>query len=160
SDEIRISNTARSSDWIATEYKNQVSPFTFYAIGGLQVQNRPAATPAEKITNRGASGLGWYNTGGTWTNRRAITIDHNKISNVATSTYSNFPILFSTTDPEFKFTGSAGKVASSTGADILFTSSDGTTKLNYEREYYASSTGQLVAWVQIPLLSATADTII
>jgi hypothetical protein len=50
--------------------------------------------------------------------------------------------------------------ALSSGNDILFTSSDGLTKLNYERESYTSSTGQLIAWVQIPTLSATTDTTI
>ena len=50
-----------------------------------------------------------------------------------------------------------GLVASSTGADIIFTDSNGTSLLNYEIESYASSTGNLVAWVSIPLLTATSD---
>jgi hypothetical protein len=153
-DEARISNIARSADWIKTEYLNQNSPGTFASLGGIQTPKAGVA-----ISSRGVSSLGWYATGGTWTNRRAIVIDHTKISNVATTSYSSFPMLFSTTDTEFKYTGfSGGKVASSTGADILFTSSDGLTKLNYERESYSSSTGNLIAWVQIPLLSATTDT--
>jgi hypothetical protein len=32
-DEVRISNIARSAGWIATEYNNQSSPGTFYALG-------------------------------------------------------------------------------------------------------------------------------
>lgn len=32
-DEVRISNTARSAAWIATEYNNQSSLFPFYAVG-------------------------------------------------------------------------------------------------------------------------------
>lgn len=32
-DELRISGTARSADWIQTEYNNQSSPSTFYTIG-------------------------------------------------------------------------------------------------------------------------------
>ncbi len=32
-DEVRISNIARSSDWISAEYKNQSNPSAFYAIG-------------------------------------------------------------------------------------------------------------------------------
>jgi hypothetical protein len=35
-DEIRISNMARSADWIAAEYNNQSSPTTFYSIGSAQ----------------------------------------------------------------------------------------------------------------------------
>jgi len=32
-DEFRISSTTRSADWILTEYRNQNSPVTFYAVG-------------------------------------------------------------------------------------------------------------------------------
>lgn len=35
-DEVRISNTARSADWIATEYDNQSNPSDFLTIGPLQ----------------------------------------------------------------------------------------------------------------------------
>ena len=34
-DEARVSNIARSADWIATEYNNQTSPVTFYDVGAL-----------------------------------------------------------------------------------------------------------------------------
>jgi hypothetical protein len=33
-DELRISNIARSVDWIMTEFRNQNSPSTFYSVGG------------------------------------------------------------------------------------------------------------------------------
>ena len=32
-DEVRVSNAARSADWIQTEYNNQSSPSTFYSLG-------------------------------------------------------------------------------------------------------------------------------
>ena len=32
-DEVRISNSVRSADWITTEYNNQNSPSTFYTVG-------------------------------------------------------------------------------------------------------------------------------
>jgi hypothetical protein len=32
-DEVRMSASARSADWIATEYANQNSPSAFYAVG-------------------------------------------------------------------------------------------------------------------------------
>jgi hypothetical protein len=35
-DELRVSNTARSSDWIATEYHNQSSPGHFVSVGSAQ----------------------------------------------------------------------------------------------------------------------------
>ena len=38
-DEFRISNTARSADWITTEYNNQSNPATFYSIIGAANSN-------------------------------------------------------------------------------------------------------------------------
>jgi hypothetical protein len=35
-DEMRISSTALSADWITTEYNNQSSPSTFYSVGSAQ----------------------------------------------------------------------------------------------------------------------------
>jgi MSHA biogenesis protein MshQ len=35
-DEVRISSTARSAGWIATEYSNQNAPSTFLAIGAQE----------------------------------------------------------------------------------------------------------------------------
>src|ERR1039457_3620252 len=102
----------------------------------------------------------WYNTGGTWLYRKPITIDHTKVSGVASSTLSSFPVLVSVTDTQLKSTSNGGVVASSTGADILFTKSDGTTLLDYEIESYASTTGQFIAWVNIPILSAVTNTTI
>ena len=32
-DEVRISNAARSADWIKTEYNNQINPLAFYVVG-------------------------------------------------------------------------------------------------------------------------------
>ena len=36
-DEIRISNIARSTGWILTEYNNESSPSTFYSLGSEEV---------------------------------------------------------------------------------------------------------------------------
>lgn len=35
-DEVRISNSIRLNDWVATEYKNQNSPSTFYILGSVE----------------------------------------------------------------------------------------------------------------------------
>ena len=104
----------------------------------------------------GTGGLGWYNT--TWTNRRKITIDHTKVAGGANLT--SFPMLVSITDPELKTLVNGGKVGKSDGTDLVFTAGDGTTKLNYEFESYSATAGTVNAWVQIPVLSATADTVI
>ena len=67
---------------------------------------------------------------------------------------SNYPLLYSVTDTD------VAAAAQSSGNDILFTASDGVTKLNHEIEAYTSSTGQLTAWVQVPTLSAEVNTTI
>jgi hypothetical protein len=93
----------------------------------------------------------WYNV--SWSNRKAITIDHTKVS--GSSSLTNFPVLISLpndTDLE--------AVAQANGNDILFTAADGTTKLSHEIEQYTASTGQLIAWVQVPTVSPTGDTLI
>jgi hypothetical protein len=51
-------------------------------------------------------------------------------------------------------------VTQSDGGDIYFTAADGTTQLDHEIEDYDASTGDLVAWVKIPLLQETSDTTI
>ena len=37
--EVRVSNVARSPDWIQTSYNNQSSPFTFYSLGAEETQS-------------------------------------------------------------------------------------------------------------------------
>src|SRR5579872_7048872 len=101
--------------------------------------------------NQKTAQASWYATGGTWTYRKPIVIDHTKVS---TNDQTDFPVLISVTDSDLD------AHALSSGNDILFTSSDGTTKLDYEREKYDSTTGTLVAWVRIPTLSHTVDTTI
>jgi hypothetical protein len=92
---------------------------------------------------------GWYNTGGTWLYRKAITVTSS--TTLLPSSQSYFPLLVSFTDADLaaRSTGSP----SGQGNDILFTSDDGITKIPYEREKYTSGTGALVAWVQVPTLS-------
>ena len=91
----------------------------------------------------------WYNVN--WNYRKKITIDNTKVSGSAN--LSNFPVLINlSSDNDLKNNAQAD------GDDILFTSSDGTTKLDHEIEKYVSSTGELVAWVEVPTVSYNTDT--
>ncbi len=99
--------------------------------------------------NGGSISPAWYNN--SWTYRKSITIDHTKVS----ANQTNFPVLISISSDS-----NLASNALSSGNDILFTSSDGTTKLNHEIESYNSSTGQLNAWVNVSSLSSTADTVL
>jgi PKD repeat protein len=55
-DEVRISNTQRTAEWIATEYNNQSSPATFYTISAASVSNQ------SPVANAGASYSGTAGT--------------------------------------------------------------------------------------------------
>ncbi len=93
-------------------------------------------------------GAPWYNVA--WTHRKRITFDRSRVSGSVALT--NFPALISTTDSNLQASAQAS------GNDILFTASDGVTKLNHEIELYTNSSGQLLAWVNLPSLSPTSDT--
>src|SRR3989338_19987 len=93
----------------------------------------------------------WYSTGGTWNYRKTITIDNVKVPN---TNQTDFPVLVDITDSDLAAS------ARSDGFDIFFTSSDGTTKLAHEREVYTTATGRLTAWVKVPTLSTSVDTVI
>jgi len=96
-----------------------------------------------------AEAAGWYST--SWNYRKKLTIQASQIPGATSLT--DFPLLINlTTDSDLSADAQAD------GDDILFTSTDGTTKLDHEIEKYTSGTGELVAWVQIPSLSATVDT--
>ena len=92
---------------------------------------------------------GWYNV--SWSYRKEITIDNTKVT--AALTY--FPVLISLTSDS-----DLASDAQEFGQDILFTDFDGTTKLSHEIEKFDGGTGELVAWVKVPVLSSSADTVI
>ena len=220
-DEVRVSNAARSADWIATEYKNQSSPGTFYTLGSEQFSGEsqaatPTFSPAAGIytstqtvtistTTSGASiryttdgstpseitGILYsapiavsatttikaiayangmvdsviasaaytINSGGNgYAYTRTIAIDYSKVPN---TDQANFPLLFNTTDPLLKTVANGGHVTNANGYDIIFAAdAAGAQKLNHEIESYNASTGQFIAWVQVPTVSHSADSVI
>jgi len=127
-DEVRISDIARSPDWLLTQYNNQFSPGTFYAVG-----------PNEEFAD-------WYD--GNWQYRKTIAISNAQVPEYQT----DFPVLINFTDSNLR------DFADADGGDIVFTSSDGRTQLDHEIEYYDTSDGTLVAWVKVPNLYAFSDT--
>ena len=92
----------------------------------------------------------WYNS--SWAYRKTITIDHTKVSG---GPLTNFPVLINLSSD-----ANLSSHAQSSGNDILFTASDGSTKLNHEIQTYTSGTGALIAWVQVSSLSSSADTVL
>src|SRR5207244_7168979 len=89
----------------------------------------------------------------TWAYRKILAIGQTQVGATG-APHASFPLLVSRTDTDLQ------SKALSTGNDILFTSSDGTTKLSHEIEKYVSSTGELVAWVKVPSVSSSAATVL
>ena len=51
-------------------------------------------------------------------------------------------------------------IARADGGDILFTASDGVTRLSHEVERYTTAGGRLAAWISVPALAAGGDTLL
>jgi MSHA biogenesis protein MshQ len=95
----------------------------------------------------------WFDSN--WSYRKKITINASQVPN---TNQTNFPVLINRTDLDWRDTANGGKVGQSDGGDILFTAADEVTKLDHEIEKYIPSTGELVAWVEVPTVSASVDT--
>jgi hypothetical protein len=99
---------------------------------------------------------------------RVFTIDHTLTGTVNST---NFTILLSGTFAEFATTTNGGQVQNTVTcsvnsitcpADLVFTSDSGCSNplAGWEFESYTASTGQIIAWVLVPTLSVTANTLI
>ena len=83
-----------------------------------------------------------------WKYRKQITIDHTKVA----GNLAYFPVLVSTIDSDLR------DKAQIDGNDILFMDGKGEAEqLFHEIEYFDGSTGELIAWVNIPILSSSVD---
>ncbi|MFX0185408.1 MAG: DUF2341 domain-containing protein, partial [Candidatus Hodarchaeota archaeon] len=137
-DEIRLSNVARSANWIATEYQNQNDPNSFYYVNS-----------EEEFDN-------WW-TDSSFSGRKDIVIDHTQFGSTQGDNLSNFPFLFEIYDSDLK------TQVQSDGDDILFFDAEG-RKLDHEIDEfdqgYNSSHAYLLTWISIPQLKLQTDTVI
>ena len=106
----------------------------------------PGAVNNFKVESTAAR-TAWYHDA--WPYRKKITIDQTK---VGSGGVTNFPVLVSRTDTDLQ------SKAQADGDDILFTSSDGTTKLSHQIEKYVSGTGNWSPGCEVPSLSSSAAT--
>ncbi|MEQ8525855.1 DUF2341 domain-containing protein [Gracilimonas sp.] len=91
-----------------------------------------------------------------YTFRKKFAVDNAQVS--GSTNLTDFPVLISLTENDFRTTGNGGGVESPNGYDIVFTSADGSTVLDHELESYNASTGEILFWVRFPTLNATSDT--
>jgi len=91
----------------------------------------------------------WYHD--SWEFRKNIKLSLNTATDVDED-LTNFPALISFTDTDLIQTNE------SLGRDFVFTESDGTTVLSHEIEKFDNTTGEIIAWVKLPTMSASATT--
>ena len=91
--------------------------------------------------------------------RKEIAIQSARVS--GSSDLPNFPVLISLADLDLRTVANGGKVQNVNGFDIVFRQGGcAFATLDHEIESYDPATGTFVAWVRIPTLSATTDTIL
>ncbi|KKM67490.1 hypothetical protein LCGC14_1470580, partial [marine sediment metagenome] len=134
-DEIRVLSTARSADWIKTEYYNQEDSSTFYTIGDED--------------DLGDCSYSFY---------KSITIESDEVW--GSSDHTDFPFCVNiTSDNDLRTIANNGNVERDEGYDIVFKDSYG-RQLDHEIEDYVPTSGKFVAWVRIPTLSYNTDMVI
>jgi hypothetical protein len=103
-----------------------------------------------------------------YTGFRRFTIDHTQ---TGTANSTNFTVLLSGTFAEFATIANGGDVQNTVScgvnsitcpADLVFTSDSGCSNplSGWEFESYSATTGQIVAWVIVPTLSVSTNTLI
>jgi hypothetical protein len=135
-DEVKISKVARSSNWDKTEYANQNSPSTFL----VEVSNPPGGVPV--------TGYNYF---------KSFEIQNSYV--YGTSNFVDFPVLFSDVLEDIRTLPNGGYVEDENGYDIIFTD-ESNTILDHEVERYTSTTGGIISWIKIPILSYSSNTTI
>ncbi|MFW9884508.1 MAG: DUF2341 domain-containing protein [Candidatus Thorarchaeota archaeon] len=128
-DEVRISNIARSSDWILTEFNNQNNPSSFYSIGAAEFLG--VAPEYNYMKN--------------------ITIDHTKVI----SDLTDFPLLIDIFDTDLRtdVQPDGNDIIFKIGTTSL------PHEIELFDQTYNSTHAHLVAWVKIDLSSSVDTTI-
>lgn len=92
-----------------------------------------------------------------FTFQRSLTIDHTQCGSADSS---NFPVLVSLSHATLKDAAHSGHVQSSSGFDLVFYSDLlATIPLKWEMEFYDPANGIVIAWVKVPTISHSVDTV-
>ena len=115
-------------------------------------ESSPRTMVVATINEKPAAALGYKY-------QKTLLIDHTKVS--GGSDLLNFPVLINISSSpardELKARVNGGHVENSSGFDIIFTDAN-YNKLDHQVESYDPVTGNLVAWVRLPVLSSSGDT--
>ncbi len=128
-DEVRISGTTRSAEWIRATYDNQYLRDLHLVIGPEH-----GRLPSDR-----------------WHYLQALTVS----GSLAEAPLTNFPLFVQITNAA----NAVFAHALPDGSDIHFTLAGSEARLDHELEYYAAGASpRLDAWVRVPFLAAGADT--
>ncbi len=129
-DEVRISNTVRSADWILTEYRNQQDPTSFYTVG-----------PEENAAGQEFE----------FSYKKDIVVDHNKVD----ADLTEFPLLIDIFDTDLRtdVQPDGDDIIFKSGTVLL------PHEIELFDQNHNSTHAHLVAWVKTDL-SSTVDTIL
>jgi hypothetical protein len=137
-----------------------MTPGTYYVYGITNDGSNPQVSDYSSGPIRISSG----SSGGpeNYPYRRKITIDHTKVGGSCSGTPpTDYPVLVNiSSDDDLKTTAYSGHVANANGWDIVFFDPVTVEYLDHEIEQYDPATGKLVAWVRVPSVSDTTDTVI
>ncbi|HEY4265159.1 MAG TPA: hypothetical protein VGM72_07570, partial [Micropepsaceae bacterium] len=93
----------------------------------------------------------------------AVNATYNRRLTITThpaSTLTNFPVRVSITDAALKTIANGGHVQNSNGYDIVFAADNAyVTPYAWQMESYDGTAGTVDAWVQIPSVSSSVDTV-
>jgi hypothetical protein len=98
----------------------------------------------------------WYDPAFSY--KKTLVIPHANVQ--GESDLLDFPLLVGVTDPDLISMTNGGRMASPVGNDLLFTDATETRQLPYEIASFNGATGNLLAWVRVPVLSASQDTLL
>lgn len=127
-DEVRVSSTNRSAEWVEAEYITQNNTMNSF----------------------GSEESGTYQPEGAWTRRRKITMNNS----ASAENIRNFPLRVSLSAANNNI--DYGQTQSN-GEDLRFTDSTGTATLSHEIEQWNES-GTSEVWVKIPQIDAGSTT--
>ena len=116
---------------------------------GCTVQMTGSAAITQDLAPAAALGYAYQKT---------ITIDPAQVS--GGSDLINFPVLINMPPSvELRTVANGGHVQNPGGWDIIFTD-ENYNKLDHQTESYTAADGNLVAWVRVPVLSSSVNTVI
>ncbi|MES2315849.1 MAG: hypothetical protein V4486_03935, partial [Patescibacteria group bacterium] len=104
-DEVRVSNVARSADWISTEYNNQSSPSSFYAIGSETAETATTLSLASSVKMTSLT----INTGEVFTANGSNTLTLTGTGNALVATGT-----FTASTGTVQYTGTTANIAATT----------------------------------------------